>query len=173
MKKKYMVYLAFTFIVLALVAAIGFAFINNQKIESPVDATVLIPIDDGDDMIESPVVAPTDYTKPLDTKYVTAASVWPPKVTTTTGGKLVCKKQKDIQGNMYCIDAQPEGAAGSTYTTYTYKTKVGEQLASTTFTLRTVQCMNYDEPQQSECRNEQLSFDVDMLADGLIHQLVK
>ena len=98
MKKKYMVYLAFTFIVLALVAAIGFAFINNQKIESPVDATVLIPIDYNDDMIESPVVAPVDYTKPLDTKYVTAASVWPPKVTTTTG-KLVCKKQKDIQGN--------------------------------------------------------------------------
>jgi hypothetical protein len=33
--------------------------------------------------------------------------------------------------------------------------------------------MNYDEPQQSECKNEQASFDVDMLADGLIHQLVK
>ena len=119
------------------------------------------------------VVTPTDYTQPLTTTYVTAASVWPPKVTTTNKIFSCTDTQKNIQGNMYCIKKDAEGAAGSTYTTYTYKTKVGDQLATTTFTLRTVQCMNYDEPQQSDCRNEQSNFDVDMFADGLIHQLVK
>lgn len=122
---------------------------------------------------EEAAIAPVDYTKPLDTKYVTAASIWPPKVTVTTGGKLTCKNQKDIGGSAYCIDKKTEGAAGNFYTTYTYKTLVGEQLANATFTLRSVQCGSYDEPQQSECRIEQASFDVDSLADGLIHQLVK
>ena len=140
MKKKYLVYLAIIFIVLAIVAAVGFAIlqIKLSKAQSVSQTTTLSEVVVNTDEVMSAPVPPTDYTQPLATKYVTGASVWPPKVTTTNKAFSCTDTQKDIQGNMYCIKKDAEGAAGSTYTTYTYKTKVGEQLATTTFTLRTV-----------------------------------
>ncbi len=62
---------------------------------------------------------------------------------------------------------QAEGAAGSTYTTYSYRFVKGDDLETLSFTLRTVQCLNYDEPKQSACQREQASFDPNALADQI------
>ncbi len=116
----------------------------------------------------------------LTTTYITNAdSVWPPAVT-FKDGILTCDEQgnqitengkttqKKIDNNDYCITAMSEGAAGSTYTTYTYVTPINNQLATTVFTLRFVQCENYDEPNRSACLTERANFSVDGLAHGII-----
>ena len=134
----------------------------------------------GDEVV---VDAKIDYTQKTALTYVSFQS-WPPKVTTAIakftcapGGTIGSAKgktiKKDLPGGTYCINTMTEGAAGSTYTTYAYSTMVGDVLAKTTFIARTPQCMNYDEPEQGACKAEQAGFNPDVLADGLIHQLVK
>jgi hypothetical protein len=115
----------------------------------------------------------------LSTKYITSVNPWPPKVT-FTNGNFTCNEtgseinqngitaRKIIRGKEYCVTTQSEGAAGSTYTTYTYTTSIGSKLASTSFVLRFPQCMNYDDPKQTECKNERSSFNSDILADSII-----
>ncbi len=51
----------------------------------------------------------------------------------------------------YCITEQREGAAGSEYITYTYRTAYDDVVMTLTMTMRKVQCLNYDQPQQDEC----------------------
>lgn len=70
---------------------------------------------------------------------------------------------KEIRGHVYCMRAETEGAAGSSYTTYTYFLPV-ERVNKTInfkFTLRYSQCYNYDEPKQSECSKERQDFNID------------
>jgi hypothetical protein len=123
------------------------------------------------------------YPKVLETKYITA-SEWPPKLE-MQAGDFVCtmslggrsespmgKVQKiTIEGREYCVITVAEGAAGSTYTTYQYTTKQGDFLPRLTFTLRTPQCMNYDEPSQSACKFEQSTYSVNGLADKMMSSI--
>lgn len=101
----------------------------------------------------------------LQTKYIKAQE-WPPTVT-VTDGPLTCAGKKIINGTPYCITAQSEGAAGSTYTTYTYAAEKDWKIITLSFVLRAVQCMNYDNPEQAECLAERAAFDVDALADQI------
>lgn len=107
------------------------------------------------------------------------SSEWPPAIT-VTDGKPSCsgldsqvsaagsKLSKFIGGSQYCVITTSEGAAGSTYITYMYETMRGAKLVTLSFTLRKVQCMNYDEPERSSCMAEQASFDPDALASQII-----
>lgn len=126
---------------------------------------------EGDSNNSSPVT--------LNTNYISSVNPWPPQVTFTdgttscneTGGDITQNNitaKKLIKGKMYCVTTQSEGAAGSTYTTYTYSLDMGSKTVSTSFVLRFVQCMNYDEPKQTECKNERSSFNADSLADTII-----
>jgi hypothetical protein len=131
---------------------------------------------------QSPVVQYQPYNTDLMTKYIslgTPDTVWPPQVVftlgvftcTDTGNEIQINgktSNKTIQGKQYCVTQTSEGAAGSTYTTYTYTTTKGSELATVSFTLRAVQCMNYDDPKQSECLAERASFDPDTLASHMI-----
>lgn len=83
------------------------------------------------------------------------------------GGRAV---QKTIHGRTYCITASSEGAAGSTYTTYSYASASTVDASRTTriwFTLRAVQCGNYNEPEKTACEMERAAFNVDLIVDRL------
>jgi len=123
------------------------------------------------------------YPNPLPTTYVTAPQ-WPP-VVEMTAGEFVCtegetvelsgvpapQKQQMIGDREYCVVATSEGAAGSVFTTYRYTTQQGDFLPQVTFTLRTPQCLNYDEPQQNACTSEQAGFDADGLVDRIVSSI--
>ena len=119
------------------------------------------------------------YPDPLPTQFI-SAQAWPPKVSlvaeefscaageyTDSSGALVRTEERMVGDRMYCVDMSSEGAAGSTYTTYAYRTEQGDFVAHVDFTLRYVQCMNYDEANQGMCTLEQGTFDVDGLVDRI------
>ena len=76
-----------------------------------------------------------------------------------------------INGREYCVTKVSEGAAGSIYTQYAFAVPRGEKTAIFTFTLRSVQCLNYDEPKTMECQNEQESFDINPMLDRMAESL--
>jgi hypothetical protein len=108
---------------------------------------------------------------------------WPPEIAVSTS-TLSCKKGgsqilpsgktewKYINGNNYCLTTQAEGAAGSVYTTYTYKGLVNKKVVSFTFITRVPQCENYDEPQKTECEEEKKLFNIDTMVDKIFRSVV-
>lgn len=111
------------------------------------------------------------YPEKLPTSYINTAE-WPPQIK-VLNGPYVCttKAERVIDGKKFCVTEEAEGAAGSTYTTYTYISQFGNKALSTTFTLRAVQCANYDEPKASECTMERASFSVDSLVSKIIETI--
>ncbi|MDD5696375.1 MAG: hypothetical protein PHO90_00125 [Candidatus Pacebacteria bacterium] len=115
------------------------------------------------------------YPENLPAQYISTAE-WPPKITFTEG-PLVCQEtplessfplrimRKTINDSIYCIQAMSEGAAGSTYTDYTYSTLKDEKIISANFVLRYPQCLNYDDPNKSNCQSERETFDLDSIID--------
>lgn len=156
-----------------MITGLLYLFINNEaSISAPVETH-------NKPSIQAPIEEP--YSATLSTTYITnAETTWPPQVVFTKGefvcietGEVVSQNGKTIQKRIndipYCVTQAAEGAAGSTYTTYTYMREVTKgELATVSFTLRSVQCMNYDNPKQSQCLSEQASFDPDRLAHALI-----
>ncbi len=88
---------------------------------------------------------------------------WPP-VVTVVDSKFVCSTSL-VKG--YCVTKSSEGAAGSTYTEYNYSKAYGTKTAKLNFTIQSVQCLNYDEPNRSECIIKQSLFDVLPIVDVL------
>lgn len=127
------------------------------------------------------------YPNPLPLTYVTTVD-WPPVVSRVIGtlscplaegdmashdGKITHSKRQTINGQVYCVAVSAEGAAGSTYTNYQYSTLQGDFVASVYFTLRTPQCLNYDDPKQTACKAEQADFDVAALAVRILKSVKK
>ncbi len=117
------------------------------------------------------------YPETLTTKYIDAFD-WPPKVTVVTG-EFTCAEtpaesslpervmRRTVDDRVYCVEARSDAAAGSTYTTYTYTTARAGKLISLNFVLRYPQCLNYDDPKQSECQAERETFDLDGVVDRI------
>lgn len=123
------------------------------------------------------------YPNPLPTRYVSVQE-WPPVVEMTTKilscaeGDIVTEdgspkhnERRMIQGQMYCVSSASEGAAGSTYTNYTYSVQQGDFVTSITFILRTPQCLNYDDPERTACQTEQKNFNTDALAHRIVSSI--
>jgi hypothetical protein len=122
------------------------------------------------------------YPEDLGTKYISKVD-WPPAVQVMSG-PFVCTEagnetqpagkteQKTVMGRSYCVTIEGEGAAGSVYNQYAYAFSKNDKTVILTFSLRFVQCANYDAPQSTECTAERNSFDPDNLIDG-IAQTVK
>ncbi len=123
------------------------------------------------------------YPQTLTTQFISAQN-WPPQVTVPAGDFSCAEGQHaDTDGVMkkfekhmigdrtYCVAIESEGAAGSTYTTYNYSTQQGDFVPHVSFTLRFPQCLNYDQPNQSQCLAEQKTFDIDGLADRIISSI--
>ncbi len=100
-----------------------------------------------------------EYPEDLKTQYISLVD-WPPKVTVSKGS-LVCVKD-------FCETIQSGGAAGSTYNQYTYTFSKNNLNGVLNFTLRLVQCANYDDPQKSACENERQAFKADTFVASLI-----
>lgn len=109
------------------------------------------------------------FPETLSTQYVTTQD-WPPTLTVERGIFSCVTAPRVVQDRAYCVSEQNEGAAGSMYTHYVYTTAdvVSQRLFTLRFTLRRVQCFNYDEPRQSACMQEQGAFQTDTLADQVL-----
>lgn len=122
------------------------------------------------------------YPPKLEKKYISTA-VWPPKMEAKTGA-FECAVSKSENGRpettstrvigtrSYCVSVVGEGAAGSVYDDYTYATQKNGKILSVSFSLRFPQCLNYDEPNQTACIDEQRSFNVDNLANRMIESVI-
>ncbi len=118
------------------------------------------------------------YPEPLDTTYIHTVD-WPPAITVSNDPVSSCtnagseierggKTERVVfSGTEYCMTKISEGAAGSTYTQYTYVNTQGEKTFILTFSLRSVQCGNYDDPQKLACEVEQKDFDINLVVDGI------
>lgn len=117
------------------------------------------------------------YPATLATKYISLVD-WPPKVqvvsdslTCTQAGSETARAgktvQKIIDGNTYCVTTSSEGAAGSVYTQYAYAFSQANKTVILTFSLRFVQCVNYDQPKQQECQAERDAFTPDIILDQI------
>ncbi len=121
------------------------------------------------------------YPPDLGTKYIHTMD-WPPQVNilnesfscTEAGNEIdrAGKTEKVIYGKgVYCVTKLVEGAAGSIYTQYAYAKAMGDKTIILTFTLRAVQCANYDNPQKLECDAEREAFDITKTIDDVFSTL--
>jgi hypothetical protein len=119
------------------------------------------------------------YPNGLLPEFITAP-IWPPKIRVATGTLSCVEKLEDrgesttkrtIDTQSYCVTEQSEGAAGSVYTTYTYQVEKERKVISVDFTLRAVQCANYDEPKKTVCGEERESFDLDSIVDKIVESV--
>jgi len=118
------------------------------------------------------------YPSKLDLIYVVLPSQgWPP-VATITDGSLSCqpstsspvspsRELKSINGHNYCVEAMGEGAAGTIYVNDVYTFQSGSKIVALKFSLGYPQCVNYDEPKQTDCKNQQKAFDLDAIIDQI------
>jgi hypothetical protein len=116
----------------------------------------------------------SDLGQNLDTDYVSPID-WPPLVRALEGEIYSCTPAGNeidragrtervvMGGEEYCVTTVSEGAAGSIYKQYAYIKDVRGVPVAATFSFRFVQCLNYDEPNQSVCFAEQESFDISPL----------
>lgn len=121
------------------------------------------------------------YPENLGTTYVTLVD-WPPLAfvqdspySCVNAGEAIERagktEERNIDGRIYCVTEKEEGAAGSIYTSYAYNSVVNGKNLIFTFTIRKPQCMNYDEPNQSACIQEQQSVNFDRLADQMMQSV--
>ncbi len=121
------------------------------------------------------------YPKQLLTEYISEAN-WPPQVKientqfgcSPSGKEIQSGGQTElhlVDNRSYCVTRASEGAAGSVYTNYTYAFSKDNKTGVITFSLRFVQCQNYDEPKASECENERSVFDIDGIADRIAQSI--
>ncbi len=104
---------------------------------------------------------------------------WPPEAqvldeafSCTEGGEEVARagrtEEVSVSGRDYCRTVVSEGAAGSVYRQYAYAFASGtSSTAILTFSTRSPQCGNYDEPARAACEREQAGFDPDDLIDRI------
>jgi hypothetical protein len=122
-----------------------------------------------------------NYPAKLTTTYTSLVS-WPPKITVSadpfscpetpaTESVSARVSRRLVADQVYCLSAVSEGAAGSVYTDYTYTTEKDGKLITVTFTLRAVQCYNYDDPQKTACEKERETFDLDSVVDQIVRTI--
>lgn len=122
------------------------------------------------------------YPEELPYEYISAQD-WPPSAQ-VLGGAFTCTEaglpegragetsQRTVDGNTYCVTEVVNGAAGSIYTQYAYAFPKDDKTVILTFTLRAVQCGNYDEPEKTRCEAERQAFDIDRIVDRIAQTLV-
>ncbi len=155
-------------VALLLVIVLGVAFVyfrDNQTQES-----TSREVQNESPSMPVPTQADSFSWENLD--YITTVD-WPPQIDTENAeydcveaGEIDARsgktEERTINGKVYCVTEIVEGAAGSVYTQYAYKTESSDgTIKIATFSIREVQCGNYEEPEMTECEDEQSSFDID------------
>ncbi len=123
----------------------------------------------------------TEYTHTVD---------WPPQVqvlnepfSCAEAGSEIARAgqtvKRMVDNRTYCVTKKSEGVAGSIYTNYAYafplystgSTQADRKTIIFTFSLRAVQCANYDDPQKTACENERSAFDLDSTVDRMARSI--
>lgn len=111
-----------------------------------------------------------------------STSKWPPSITITEQ-PFVCEEtpqadsfnkrvtKKNINGMDYCIKLKSEGAAGSTYTDYSYTFLKDDRLVTLNFVLRYPNCTNYDDPKMTTCSQERETFSIDDIVSEIVESI--
>ncbi len=109
---------------------------------------------------------------------------WPPKITVSqdpfscaevleNNSLNIETTAKVVNNSTYCIEIQNEGAAGSVFKKYNYKTVINKDKAlALSFVLQYPRCENYDEPNKTDCTIENENLNVDNLADVILKSVV-
>ncbi|OGF28163.1 hypothetical protein A2303_01970 [Candidatus Falkowbacteria bacterium RIFOXYB2_FULL_47_14] len=151
------------------------------------------PSDPSAELPQTPEINPTGWKTATDDatgvsfrypdltgEYVSAPD-WPPLVRITdeafacaAGGTETEQAgetaERMINGRLYCVTKIVEGAAGSVYEQYAYAfpgSLPEDKTVIFNFSIKTPQCGNYDEPEKTECGNEQASFNLDGIIDEM------
>ena len=117
----------------------------------------------------------------LPAPYVSVQQNWPPTIQNSAAA-YACSVgagnadlgentvQKIINGRTYCLHTSSEGAAGSSYRTFSYTTasQTGTGTETATFILRYENCSAYDGAQQSQCSAAQSGLDIDGIVGSLM-----
>ena len=93
------------------------------------------------------------------------------KITSSESGLLTRTAKRRIDGRIYYIESTSEGAAGTIYTLYAYSTIKNGSLITVSCVIRYPQCINYSEPQRTECANERGTFDLDKIIGYIVKNL--
>jgi tryptophan-rich sensory protein len=121
------------------------------------------------------------YPALLTTEYIRVFD-WPPQVRVTDdypecieAGSVIDRagrtETRTIGNTSYCVTRITEGAAGSIYDQYAYAFPISGKTAIFTFSLRSVQCGNYDDPEKLACEKERASFETDRVIDGIVDSM--
>ncbi len=121
------------------------------------------------------------YPETLPTKYIHVFD-WPPQAAVveapyscTEAGSEIERAgetmEEIINTHTYCVTKLTEGAAGSIYTQYAYIREVNAKLIAMVFSLRSVQCANYSDPEKTACENERMTFAIDALVDQIFETI--
>jgi hypothetical protein len=158
-----------TIVVLVIALAVAW-FLKSEPAQQP---------DDGWKTMTDSHGTTFRYPEQLSTTYIHVQD-WPPQVivadgpfTCTEAGKETERagrtEKRMVDNRAYCITTLTEGAAGTIYTQYSYITAIGNnKTVNLIFTIRSVQCGNYDEPQKSQCEGERETFDLDSVIDRIV-----
>lgn len=117
------------------------------------------------------------YPADLATRYIHTVD-WPPDVavhrgpfTCTEAGTPTARAGRTervrIDEREYCVTRIVEGAAGSIYTLHAWAVPRDDRVIILTFSVRAVQCGNYDEQEQNACDHERRTFDIVPLIDRI------
>jgi hypothetical protein len=169
-------------ITILVVLAVGVALVAVPKVidravpEEGVATTT--PTDTADWQTKTEEALSFSYPAELPTIYM-RASEWPPKVSVATNtapcalsnDEIGSTQSRVINGRTYCVTFESEGAAGSTYTNYTYATEKDGKFVTLSFTIRTSQCANYDAPQMTACQEERDSYKIDDLVEKIVSSI--
>jgi hypothetical protein len=165
--------LFWAFIFLCVFVAGGVWFLNNNT-----DTTKVL-----NETIGPTLKTFTDSTRGVSFKYSEIPSVsyigplkWPPQIevmdtlySCVEGGSSISSlgkvEKRTINSHPYCVTTLVEGAMGSKYTTHSYSWDKDGLVLILTFTIRSVQCVNYDETKKTQCEQQQMIFDIDTIVD--------
>ncbi len=170
-----------TFLIVIAVVAIGYLFVHKKPLVPHVETPVVIDSKTKTSTDPSTGVS-FEYKEDLGTTYIHTID-WPPKVQVLdtpyaclNAGKEINRagqtEEKVVNGHIYCITRVSDGAAGSTYTQYAYLFPKDGKVLALTFTLRFVQCANYEPEPRVSCEAERSSFDIDSIADAMATSIV-
>jgi len=128
------------------------------------------------------------YPETLLTEYIHTQD-WPPQIqvlnetfTCTEAGVETARAgqtlKRTVDNRTYCVTKVTEGAAGSIYNQYAYAFQADipptpeasarqSMTVIFTFSLRTVQCGNYNEAERKACEGEHETFDLDDVVDRM------
>lgn len=112
------------------------------------------------------------YPEQLPTRYISTQER-PPLLNIRLGQQVCAGEIRTIDAQDYCVQRSVEWAAGSMYTTYVYSRFFSDQdqTVMITFTLREVQCSNYDSLEKTACKQERDIFQPDALISVMFESM--